>query len=418
MPVTVARRATRALTLTVVLAIAVSACDSGSGSTATGAGNGSPLAKAATATAAASGTARGTFDLTQGRGTYSVRWKGDFAKGAGLTTGHLPGVPAPPLEVRWLGGDIYVHRTASTDVWGNSPIGQLAAVRPDTAVWSTVPADQAGARVFAPLSPADLLTALSTSGTQKVSDGPTLGGVRTRKVEVTDHIGVLFNWVGAKQAEVLLDGKDRLRRATVTYGKEQLELTVAYPSRPVSVSPPSKADLAVKTPPPPEPAGPFLTVRTGNDAGAAWTLQRAPGRDGGSCWRFTSTPAMPVVKPNYNTDTRCVPPVAAGADVTDQTDFVLWTDGSTVPQAAVVAAVPPSITQATLGFVGGRIQPATVSNGLLTWVGPSSEPLAYVGFQDGATKIDCGIGAVSSPADLVNDAAVGNPFGSAWLCQS
>jgi hypothetical protein len=412
-------RTARVLALALAAAVTVAACDSGSGSTATGAGNDSPLGKAAKATAAGSGTAHGTVDLTQGHSSYSVRWKGDFADGAGIVSGHLPGSATPaPLEVRWVGGQIYAHRTASADDYGQSPVGQLTAVRPDTAVWANIPADQAGARVFAPMSPADLLLALSASGTEKVSGGPAVGGVATRKVTVTDHIGLLFNWVGAKRAEVLLDGQDRVRRATVTFGKERVQLDVAYSKAAPTVTAPPKQDLLARTPPPPEPAGPFLTVRTGNDVGAAWTLQKAPGRDGGACWRWTSTPAMTVVKPNYQTDTRCVPPVAADADVTDQIDFVLWTDGSKVPQAAVVAAVPPGITQATLGFVGGRTEPAQVSNGLLTWVGPSDAPLGYVGFQDGATKIDCGIGAVSSPADLTNETLVGNPFGSAWLCQS
>ena len=61
-----------------------------------------------------------------------------------------------------------------------------------------------------------------------MTDGPKVDGVATRKVVVTGHVGVLFNWVAPKNGVVLLDGKDRARRITVSYGRESVQLDVRY----------------------------------------------------------------------------------------------------------------------------------------------------------------------------------------------
>jgi hypothetical protein len=412
------RRALVAATL--AAAVAVAGCSSSSGSSA-GSGTGTQhtvLGDAAAAMAKEAGTAKGSITLTQGNGSFASKWQGYFTSGRGVATGTLPGTGKPALDARWTKGQIYVRRTASVAEYGNSPIGQLAAVKPDTALWMAVPASNIASRVFAPVSPPDLVLALASLTKQTVTDGPKIGGATTRKVTV-EGPGLLFNWIGVKRAEVLLDGHDLARRVTVSFGREKLQVDVAYSKVSPSVQPPSAADLATRTPPPPGPIGPFLAVRTGTDAGVAWTLQKAPGRNGTDCWRWSSTPPLAVVQPNYLTDTRCVAPMTAdpGGDPSDQVDFLLWTDGA-APSAAVVARFPQSITQATLGFVGGRTETVPVSGGLLTWVGPSSEPLGYVGLQDGGTAIQCGVASVTSTADLTNESLVGDPFHSAWSCQS
>ncbi len=412
-----ATRRARALTaaaLTATLALAACCSDAGS---AEPAGEHSVLGEAAAALREAEGTAKGEIHLTSGDGSYAIRWQGDFADGQGTASGRLPGEPAPDLDARWTGGHVYVRRTVTADQYGRSPLGQLTGLRPDTAIWVTIPADNIVSRVVAPLSPPDLVAALSSTGKQTVSDGPEVGGVATRKVVVTDNSGILFNWLGPKRAEVLLDGRDRARRITVTSGAEKVQLDVSYSEVAPDVQVPPAGELAAKTPPAPGPIGPYRTVRTGNDGGVAWTLGQAPGRNGTSCWRWSSTPPLEVVQPNYQTDTRCIAPASADDDPADQVEFVLWTDGTKAPTAAVVAAVPPGITQATLGFVGGRTEPATITDGLLTWVGSSAEPLGYVGFQSGDTTIACGVAAVSSPADLTNDTLVGDSFHAPWSCQ-
>ncbi len=417
--VTVSGRTRALAAATLAATIAVAGCSSDSGSEAAPPGNQSVLGKAATAMRKAEGTARGTIALSTGRSRFTTRWQGDFADGRGVTTGHLPGTDTPALDARWSGGTIYVRRTTSQDQYGNSPLGQLTSVRPDTAIWTAVPAGNVASRVFAPLSPPDLVAALSDSGTQSVTDGPEVGGVPTRKVTVKGQTTLVLNWPTAKNAVVLLDGKNRARRITVSLGRESVRLDVRYSGVAPTVKIPPADQLAAKTPPAPGPTGPFLTVRTGNDAGVAWTLQKAPGRAGTECWRWSSTPPLAVVQPNYLADTRCLAPMdTATDDPADQVDFLLWTDGTQAATAGLVARFPSSITEATLGFAGGRTETVPVSDGLLTWVGPSAEPLAYVGLQTGGTTIDCGVGAVASPDDLTNDGLVGDPFHSAWSCQS
>ena len=374
-------RVVTAAALTTMLALA--GCSSDSGSSAAP-GKPSLLTKAITAMSHAEGTAHGTVVFTNGHSTYDSRWQGTFAAGRGTTSGRLPGPGTPPLEARWAGGNVYVKRTKAAAGYGQSPLGQLTATKPDTPIWTTVPASQIASRVLSPLSPADLVLALGTDGTQAESDGPEVDGVATRKITVTQNVGLVFNWVGPKTAEVLLDGQDRARRITVTYGDQHVRVDVTYTKRTPDVQIPSPEQLAAKTPKAPGPTGPFLAVRSGNDGGVAWTLQKAPGNNGTDCWRWSSTPPLDVVAPNYLTDTRCLAPMTAdGPDVdpADQVDFLLWTDGTKSATAAVVARFPADITQATLGFVGGRTETVPVTDGLLTWVGPSAETLGYVGLE-------------------------------------
>jgi hypothetical protein len=428
MPHAGARTRRRAFVGVVAAALAFSACSSSSGSNAGSNPSATEdhtlplLTKAAEATGAGQGVARGRMELGRPGAltgtTYSVRWQGTFADGRGTATGHLPGASGAALEARWTGGSIYLHRTATEADLGNSPLGQLAAVLPGTALWTTVPAASTAARVVTPLSPADLLTALAVNGKETETDGPTVAGSPTRKLVVVGSVGLVFNWAGPKRAEVLLDQQGRARRITVTYQGQTIRLDVAYTKSTPTVTPPSAADLALKTPAPITPIGPYRTVRTGTDQGVAWTLQQAPGRNGSTCWRWSSTPPLAVVQPSYLTDTRCVAAPSPNDDLADQINFVLWTDGTKANTAAVVAVVPPSLTQATLGFVGGTTAPAAIDNGLLVWVGPSSASLGYVGFDHNGTQINCGIGAVSSPGDLSNDSLVGDGFHAPWSCQS
>ena len=136
-----------------------------------------------------------------------------------------------------------------------------------------------------------------------------------------------------------------------------------------------------------------------------------------SCWRWASTPSLPVIKPNYRDDTRCYPPVDPDADLIDKLEFILTTNGAQTDNAAIVATVPVGVSAIKLGHVGGRVETAKADAGLLIWVGSSEEPLGFVEFTTGTGTIGCGIGAVSSMGDHTNDTLVGNPFGSAWLCQ-
>lgn len=413
-------RAVTALAAAVTLAVALTACSSDSEPSSEAPGNDSVLGRAADAMADAQGTADGSMRLAAGRTTYTSRWQGTFADGRGTSTGNLPAPGRPRLDIRWTDDHVYAQRTVDPATSGTSPIFQLTAVRPGAARWVTVPASNMAVHVLAPLSPPDLVRVLSSSGKQSVSDGPKVGGATTRKVTVTDHATLLFNWAGSKDAEVLLDGQDRARRVTVTAGEEQVRVDVRYTDSAPDVEPPSAEDLETKAPAAPGPIGPFRTIRTGDAAGTTWTLQQAPGRNDTECWRWTSTPPMTVVQPNYQADTRCMAPMTPdGPDVdpADQIDFVLWTNGDG-PSAVVVAHFPSDITQATLGYVGGRTETVPVTDGLLTWVYPSSEPLGYVGLERAGTPIACGVAAVSSIEDLTNDSLVADPFTAPWSCQT
>jgi hypothetical protein len=402
------------------LSLSLAACNSESGSSAAD-GDPSPLDAVAKATGDAAGTARGTMDLALGHGTFTSRWDGTFTTGRGTSSGQLPGPGNPALDARWTGGNVYVRHTTDPDVYGLSPLGQVMSDKPPAGVWGTLPVASMAARVVTPLSPPDLVAALAVNGNESERPGPRIGGVDTRRITVTGHHGLILNWTGPKRAEVLVDDAGRARRITVTAANESLRVDVRYSDEKLTVQKPSAADLAPKPVESAAPIGPYLTVRTGSDGGVAWTVQKAPGRNGTECWRWTSTPPLEVVKPNYLTDTRCQPPMPASGpetDAADQVEILLWTDGSKAASEAVVARFPDTVNEVTLGFVGGRTQTVPVSGGLLTWIGPSTEPLGYLGLTNGGAAVSCGVAAVSGPGDLGNDTLVGDPFHSAWSCQS
>ncbi len=376
------------------------------------------LVRAAKATEKLGGTAAATVDLAGGHSTFTVQWKGGLLRGVGAVHGTLPGAHGQvPLDARWRGGQMYLKRSASEGDLGLTPLGQLMTVLPGQSLWMYGPTANATARVLAGLSPPDMVSALAVNGTTTTSKGPRVDGQATTQVVVEGNTGLLFNWIGAKHAELLVDSHDLVRRIAVSVGTERLAMDIKYSNVVPVVEAPAAFELKSNAPSPVVPNGPYRSVRGGSANHVEWAVQRAPGTDGATCWRWTSTPTLQVVKPNYLTDTRCFKAHPAGSDPVDLIDFVLTTDGSR-SVAAVVATIPAGITQATLGFVGGRTQKATISGGLLTWVGPSAEPLGYVGFATKDGTINCGIGAVSSIGDLNNDQLVGNPFGSAWLCQA
>ena len=168
---------------------------------------------------------------------------------------------------------------------------------------------------------------------------------------------------------MLLDGKNRARRITVSLGRESVRLDVRYSGVAPTVKIPPADQLAAKTPPAPGPTGPFLTVRTGNDAGVAWTLQKAPGRAGTECWRWSSTPPLTVVQPNYLADTRCLAPMeSATDDPADQVDF-LWTDGTRPRRRAWWRGSRRASPRRRSGSPEPGTEATPVSDGLLTWVG-------------------------------------------------
>lgn len=401
-----------------LLLVLATACNGSSTSGGTSENGRSVLQQAAAATAAGSGTVRGDGRLTGGPATFRGGWSGTFADGRGRTDGSVATASGKaPLEVVWRDGMLYSKRSDQAKVNVPGVLGQALTGDAGQPSWVRSAASEPVARVFAPFSPPDLLTALALNGTVSESDGPTIRGADTRRVVVEDHRGLLFQWIGTKRAVVLLDGQDRLVRATIESAAESLRIDVRYGKAP-EVTVPSEADLTVETPRPPTPVAPFESARSGATGATTWTLQQAAGSSGTTCWRWTSAPPMRVVRPSYQTDTRCVADPTAEDPIEEQVNVVMWTDGST-PEAAVVASLPAGFTRATLGYVGGRTETVDVTEGPNVWVGPSSEPLGYLGLSNGSVTVNCGIGPVATADDLTNpQLESADTFQMAWSCQA
>ena len=364
------------------------------------------------------GTATGTIELAGGKSTFSVQWKGDLATGLGSVVGSIPAAGRlVPLDARWRSGSMYLKRTAQPQDYGSQPIGQVLGVKAGDSVWTYGSSTTSSANVLAAFSPPDVVRILAGGGVASAAIGPTLTDGSNQRVEVKSSRGLLFNWVGTKSAQLRVDKDDLVRYVEVRFGNERFTMAIEYSDVLPTVNVPPASELQTKSAAPVTPIGPYRTLRTGQTAGLQWSVQRAPGRDGALCWRWTSEPGVTVMKPTYRNDTRCFPSRDPDTDPVDLVDFVLTATGSG-ENSAVVVYMPKSITKGKLGFIGGGTQEVAIDDGLLVWVGPTATPPGFLALSSPEGEILCGIGAVGSVGDLGNESLYGDPFGTAWLCQN
>jgi hypothetical protein len=168
------------------------------------------------------------------------------------------------------------------------------------------------------------------------------------------------------------------------------------------------------TQPPPDAAGSYASVASGNANGVAWTLLRAPGTRGTDCWKWQATPPVKVLDAKAD-GSRCYLKPQPGDTADDATVFAI----RSVPggrYSALAVQLPKDATSATLGLAGGMREQLKPSGRYLVRVGPSSPLPAYlaVTFADG-TKIECGAGNVLSLDDLPSTSDADVQHGD-WAC--
>lgn len=189
----------------------------------------------------------------------------------------------------------------------------------------------------------------------------------------------------------------------------------AEPSGPVTVLPPPSTSTpdyrAVR------PTAPYREVAAGRNGSLAWRLLRAPGTEGTTCWRITTSTGRPrTVAPNGPQQARCLPPTPADAEIVDVPTFVQANDkGSKVKFVAV--RVPKGTAAAKVGLAGGRIVSTPVRGGrYIVYVGTGRPPV-WTGFRlPGNPPLECGAGALSTRDELRDPVITGNAEGGAWFC--
>lgn len=400
----------------VAAALLLGACSSGSSSTA-------PLTvsykDAANATRTA-GPAKTTGTATGPKGASGPvkgAFEGDLT-GAGLVSASLfTATNRADIELLWHDKTIYVKRAETADATLLSRAGTQSWMlhSPNQRAWSKRSVEsQFTAELFSPFAPAALADLLAT---RKVPVEVTHDGSQ-RKMHAKNPLAFLGAWQQVN-VDLWVNDDNRITRVTLTSETGGMSYDVKYGGSAPSVEAPPPNQIDTPVPTTPKPAGPFVTVSTGNSNGVAWTLERAPGTQGYECWRWHSTPPIAIVAADAQ-GTRCVPSADPTDDPADQAAFVASSNGQ--GKYDVLALRLPANTRSVgVSPIGGQATITPTSGNVFVWVAPATDKAgsAFVLLKDG-TRLPCGPGWISSPADW-KTAAPGDRakiLAEPWVCTS
>jgi hypothetical protein len=403
------RRPAAGVFLLAIVTATLSGC-SGSGSGAVKLSNTDPLSTVVTAMQRAkSGKITGTVDTPHRQSTnLSGVWEGglsgELQADATFTTRKAVVLPA---EIRVLDAVFYYRRAIATV--SNEPILTIFARDAQFKPWRAASMRGIVPAVPAAFSPAALVEWLHQLRVPvRVAPGKPTHITTTRPI-------VIGAWTGAT-VDMTVDGRARVTAVRITSQSGGAQYTVNGFGAHVDVTKPPASLMSTGTElPKKEPAGPFMTVKSGTTNGVKWSVQRAPGTADTVCWRFQATPPLPEAGLSRPGDPRCVTKAGANPAPEDTVTFVV--DGnSNGPYDALAIQLPPGAKDVKLGFVGGRVMSLPASQ-LVVWVGPSEPVKGYVGvtLADG-TRLDCGAGAIATPADLTDPTVNSNVGPAAWGC--
>lgn len=399
------------VTTTLVGSLALSACGGSDGPTLQGT---TPLAQMTSAVDGTDGaTITGRFTPTTGEAAaIEGSWIGHTSVGTSgaLRTGMAAAGRTLPFEARWLDSTLYVHRTTSAGdtqlgatlpfvvrpaggaEWGRTPLGGLTLPLLDPYV---VPA------LLERLTKTNVVLDKTASGTYK-SKAPTLLGL--------DIAGAIV--------EITVDGSMRPTRVSVHATKASFEYTVSW-KQPAAVEAPPEAQTGPLVPvvEPARPVGEFTPAASGTDGGA-WSLERADGTKGTTCWRVTATPTI-ALNGTDAAGVRCIAAIAADADPADTVVFVAENARQASRDFAAVV-FPKGAHDLVVGYVGGRTAPAAVPTPITTpfvMTAPLLRGPAYLAVTLSSGEfVECGRGAIGIASDLSDSNLTGSIDGTPWTC--
>ena len=409
------RTRTAFITAPVAAALFLSACSGGSSATPSLNVTYKDVA-AATRTAGPARTSGSANGPNGGKGPVKGTVEGDLTGSGAVSATLITGTTRNDVQVLWIDKALYVKRAEAVNAGALTDAGTQAWMlrAPTERAWSKRSvSSQFTPELFSPFAPAALADLLATRQmpVQVTSDGS------QRKMHAEKPLAFLGAWTNAT-VDLWVDGHERVTRVQITSKQGGMSYDVKYGgSAPdVAVPPPSQIDTPVPTTP--KPAGPFVTVRSGNTDGVAWSLQRAPGTPAGyECWRWQATPAVKIVAADEDGN-RCIPEASRTDDPSDQTAFVASTDGKGKYDMLAVR-LPANARTVGVSPISGQPTTATVSGDTFVWVGPATDKAgsAFIILADG-TRLFCGPGWISLPSDwtTVSPADKARLLASPWVC--
>lgn len=405
------RRATRAL-LVLALVVGISACTDGDDGRDDATGD--PLTQIRDATFDG-GTARYTGEVRFADGSSGpVRGESQAEPPAGdvrfplATDGGVQEV-----QVVWVDGSVYVRRAITPDP------DQVSAVlrRADDLPWTASRYQPLATTVFAPYDPFRLLELLVRVGAPTTADGTeTVDGEGLARYEVDLRPFGTVAPGGAQTAELLADDDHRLRVVRLA-GDQQVEYAIESYGDEVAPSAPPAGEIGTSASlPAVDPTGPFEPVAQGVDEGVSWTLLRAPGEDGGSCWRLDTDAPLDPVAATHPDGVTCIAEI--GPD-DDDVEVVVDAGAGAAVEVVVVVAAPGSTIAGLQLEDGSRREVVADPSGFAVYVGPR-QPIAAVleVVTPSGLLVTCGPGPVTELDDITfmapDDAA--RLDRTPWLC--
>ncbi|WP_334143225.1 hypothetical protein [Rhabdothermincola sp.] len=385
------------------------------------------MAKVREATVAA-GTLRYEGTVTQGERSGEL----SGAAGASPPRGELT-VPVftpeavLPASVRWNGDDVYIERVAVGDEDAKRAVPLFSRLGSDPP-WARFGRSGLVGTLLASYDPFLLLDRLSAAN---VSLEPTAGD------EVGDTSGTRYEAVGAvsdgsaggARTELWVDDQARLRRVRVEGSGRVIDYRVLSYGDDVTVEPIPAEELADVTADPSQlatskPDGDYQAVRSGTTAGVRWTLQRAPGTNGGSCWRLEADPPLTPVGEHFAPfpgGARCVLPPSPDEDLDQQIAVVVDADAAQTPYDALVVVVPPEVRSVEMAYPDGKLVPLEIdrATGTVVWISPPERPGVVLVVTDGdGRSVHCGPGYVSEIDDVtkLGPDEIANLRSLIWSC--
>ena len=328
------------------------------------------------------------------------------------------------LEVRVVDRAVYLERaevsgTVLDEVGadGSDLLARSLVRRAGEARWLRRPARARVALDPSLAGPFALLETLVDART--VFDPPVRDGDGYRFDADAARIGLL----PPRELHLWVDGRARLTRVRAEAEATVLDYRITGYAVAVDVAAPPAGEVTesgTATGTAVEPAGDWLAVIEGQDAGVTWSLERAPATNGGTCWRFSSTPRL------VDVDVACAsPPAEPGTPAEFAVEFPFAGHG-TGPVDVVVAVGTVEVTDARFAFVDGTTAPAVASRfsegtGAVVWIGPAVPPVVAATLTTAAgVELSCGPGRIITAADAqaMTDEELAEERTYPWACTS
>jgi hypothetical protein len=421
------RRRIVLVVLAIVLLGGVVACSGGSKPVLQDLPGVQAMAKVREATVAA-GTLRYEGTVTQGERSGEL----SGAAGASPPRGELT-VPVftpeavLPASVRWNGDDVYIERVAVGDEGARREVPLFSRLGSDPP-WARFGRSTLAGPLLASYDPFLLLDRLSAANVSlEATDGEEAGDASGTRYQA---VGTGFDGsAGGGRTELWVDDQARLRRVRVEGSGRVIDYRVLSYGDDVTVEPIPAEELADVTADPTQlasskPDGDFEAVRSGTTAGVRWTLLRAPGTGGGSCWRLEADPPLTPVSEHFSPfpdGARCVLPPSPDEDLDQRIAVVVDADAAQTPYDALVVVVPPEVRSVEMAYPDGKLVPLEIdrATGTVVWISPPERPGVVLMVTDGdGRSVNCGPGYVSEIDDVtkLGPDEIANLRSLIWSC--